>query len=94
MRIDLNAGLPLEHPSSSKAQNSRLVSRDNGEAAAAAVSNVSEKSSVHELASIALNAPEIRMRKVEALRASISAGQYRVRAGEIAASLLEELRTR
>ena len=93
MRIDLNAGLPLEHASSSKAQNSRLVSRDNGEAAAAA-SNVSDKSTVRELASIALNAPEIRMPKVEALRASISSGQYRVGAGEIAASLLEELRTR
>ncbi len=93
MRIDLNAGLPLEQPSSSNAQNSRSVSGDRSEAAAALLSAASGKPSVRELAAVALNAPEVRMHRIEALRASIAAGEYSVAAGDIAASLLDQMRT-
>ena len=43
---------------------------------------------------VALNAPETRTQKVDALRSQIEAGTYQVSPGQIAASVLEQLRTR
>lgn len=48
--------------------------------------------SVSSLASVALQAPEVRRGKVEALREQLSSGGYQVSSHQIAASIMEQLR--
>ncbi len=93
MRIDLNAGLPLAESDSSRTRSSRPLS--NHEAAGQPeLTTESNSTSIRSLARSALGAPEVRMGKVDALRANIASGRYEVSAQQIAASMLEHLLAR
>ena len=90
MRIDLNPGLPLGEADLSRTRDPKRAS---GEEAAvpADLPSSSSPTSVQRLAQSVLSAPEVRMKNVEALRDTISSGQYQVSSQQIAASMLEQL---
>jgi negative regulator of flagellin synthesis FlgM len=54
--------------------------------------SVSFENSVGKLAETALNSPEVRQQKVQALKAQVDAGSYQVSDRSIAGSMLEQLR--
>lgn len=89
MRIDLNAG--------SAVPNNQLEKSPAAHASPAAAepddARISRSdTSVSALAASALQAPETRTQKVEALRSQIKAGTYQVSPGQIASSVLEHIR--
>jgi flagellar biosynthesis anti-sigma factor FlgM len=53
---------------------------------------VSFENSVGKLAETALNSPEVRQQKVQALKAQVDAGSYQVSDRSIAGSVLDQLR--
>jgi flagellar biosynthesis anti-sigma factor FlgM len=89
MRVDLNGGSAIAESASQKSTQSRSH----------AATGANNNSSTHEagatsLAAAALHAPEVRTAKVEGLRTQIAAGNYHVSAHQIAASIVDQLRTR
>ena len=90
MRIDLNPGSGVEGAQSAQSEPGR---------AGAAVRTpahdqkpVSFENSVGKLAETALNSPEVRQQKVQALKVQVDAGSYQVSDRSIAGSVLEQLR--
>jgi flagellar biosynthesis anti-sigma factor FlgM len=53
----------------------------------------SNSTSIHALTSQALNSPEIRQDKVNALRQSVASGEYKIDASKIAGAILDSDRT-
>jgi flagellar biosynthesis anti-sigma factor FlgM len=92
MRVDLNVGSAVAESASSKS------AKPHSHVAAGTNSNSSEFSttevSVTSLAAVALHTPEVRTDKVEALRTQIASGSYHVPSHQIAASIVDQLRTR
>ncbi len=88
MRIDLNAGNTV--PESNLERNAAPHANS---AAAQDESRISlSDTSVSTLAAGALNAPETRTQKVEALRLQIQAGTYQVSPHQVAGAVLEQMR--
>jgi flagellar biosynthesis anti-sigma factor FlgM len=92
MRIDLNPGTGV-----GKTQTAQTT-RSRPNAASTAGTDESRfaesETSVGKLAAAALNAPEVRLAKVQELKAQIHAGTYQVSAEQVAASMLEQMRVR
>lgn len=91
MRIDLNAGATT---SGSQADE---ISSQAAPASASQTdrSHLSESdASVGKLETAALNSPEVRTEKVQALRSQLQAGNYQVSPAQLAGSILDQLRVR
>jgi flagellar biosynthesis anti-sigma factor FlgM len=91
MRIDLNAG----------ATNSGLQAEKASSHVAPASASQADQShlpeseaSVGKFETAALNSPEVRTEKVQALRSQLQAGTYQVSASQVAGSILDQLRVR
>jgi len=92
MRVDLNVGSATTPDSvTPKSAATRL---HGGEGGSSSSGLASQAARVNSLAAAALNAPEVRDAKVEALRTQIAAGKYSVSPHQIAASMVDQLRTR
>jgi flagellar biosynthesis anti-sigma factor FlgM len=92
MRIDLNAGILLPE-SQAQAEKSSRVNTTAGLPAVTGDSKFSSgQRSISALAAAALEAPEVRLSKVEALRKQMIAGTYEISSEQIAGTLLENLR--
>src|SRR5215472_9880200 len=97
MRVDLNAGSAVpENILENSAQSNKParagsieVNKTNEEASRFSTG----EAGVSTVASVALNAPEVRQARVETLREQIASGNYAISSHEIAASILEQLRT-
>ena len=90
MRIDLNPGSGVEGAQSAQSEPGRA-----GAAARTPAhdqKSVSFENSVGKLAEAALNSPEVRQQKVQALKAQVDAGSYQISDRSIAGSVLEQLR--
>jgi negative regulator of flagellin synthesis FlgM len=91
MRIDLNtgaasAGSQAEKTSSQVAPTSARQTHQ---------THLSESdASVGKLETAALNSPEVRTEKVQALRSQLQSGTYQVSPAQVAGSILEQLRVR
>lgn len=91
MRIDLNAGATTSGSQAEKTT-SHVAS---GAASQADPTHFSESdASVGKLETAALNSPEVRTEKVQALRSQLQAGTYQVSPAQVAGSILEQLRVR
>ena len=93
MRIDLNGGMTIPETSTEKTEASRSAAAEKGRQAPESQFSASD-ASVNILLANALAAPEVRMGKVEEIRAQMSAGTYQVSASQLATVLLEHMRTR
>ena len=91
MRIDLNAGLTVPDSKLEKSSGSRSPQESKGTGADKSQLSGTEMS-VNLLAGSALQAPEIRTDKVEALKAQIDTGTYQISSDQIAAVMMEQLR--
>jgi len=89
MKIGLNPGIAVPENNLQATSGSRAP-------AAARVGEesrfTSAESSVNALSASVLAAPELRLERIEALRAQIAEGTYPVSSQQIAASILEQLR--
>lgn len=90
MRIDLSAGLPLAEADPSRIRSARPLSNDEA-AGRTEVATASSSTSVRSLAQSVLDTPEVRTEKVDALRADIASGRYKVSSQQIAASMLDHV---
>lgn len=92
MRIDLYSSAASQIASD---QNTQQVAA-NSKAKVSQVANedratlTSDSTSVGSLVSAALKSPEVRQDKVDSLRQAVSSGQYKLDAGKIAASIIDE----
>ena len=99
MRVDLNAGNAIPESATQKSGGSRTHAAEGEKGAEAGKSSNDGPFSPNEarltwLAAAALHAPEVRTARVEALRTEIAAGNYHVSPHQIAASIVDQLRTR
>jgi flagellar biosynthesis anti-sigma factor FlgM len=98
MRVDLNAGAAIPESATQKSDSSRTHAAEGEKREAGKSSNDGSLSpneaSLTSLAAAALHAPEVRTARVEALRTEIAAGNYHVSPHQIAASIVDQLRTR
>jgi len=92
MRIDLNPGSGVE--GAQAAQSELRRSGAAGKTSSDDHRSTDFETSVGKLADVALSSPEVRQAKVEALRAQVDAGTYRVSDHSVAGSILEQLRVR
>ena len=92
MRIDLNPASGV-HETESRETGSTRPSAAKG-AQSEEVGFAGSDNSIGKLAAAALNAPEVRHAKVEALRAQIASGSYQVSSKRIADSVVDQLRVR
>ena len=90
MRIDLNSGSGVEGAQSARSEPGRAGAAPR--TPAHDQKSVSFENSVRKLAETALNSPEVRQQKVQALKAQVDAGSYQVSDRSIAGSVLEQLR--
>jgi negative regulator of flagellin synthesis FlgM len=90
MRIDLNPGSGVEGAQSAQSEPGRAGAA--ARTAAHDLKSVSFENSVGKLAETALNSPEVRQQKVQALKAQVDAGSYQVSDRSIAGSVLDQLR--
>lgn len=92
MRIDLNPGGGVEGAQSAKPelQRSTVAGRTSSNDSAP----VKFDSTIGKLMESALNSPEVREAKVEALKAQMDAGGYHASNQAIAGAVLEQLRVR
>jgi flagellar biosynthesis anti-sigma factor FlgM len=90
MRIDLSPGNGIEGAHSTETQRSNA----GGKASDADRRNgtVEFESSMGKLVQSALNSPEVRQAKVEALKAQVDAKTYQISNHSIASALLEQMR--
>lgn len=91
MRIDLAAGA-----TSSGTQAEKISSRvAPASASQTEQTHLSESgTSVGKLETAALNSPEVRAAKVQALRLQLESGTYQVTPAQVAGSILEQMRVR
>jgi negative regulator of flagellin synthesis FlgM len=91
MRIDLNAGA-----TTSGAQTEKTSSHVAPATASQGEQTYFSESgtSVGKLETAALNSPEVRTEKVQALRSQLQSGTYQVSPAQVAGSILEQLRVR
>jgi negative regulator of flagellin synthesis FlgM len=92
MRIDLNPGNGVQETQAGEAGATRPSASKSAQANE--VQFAESNSSVGKLAAAALNAPEVRHAKVEALRTQIAAGTYQVSSRHVADSVIEQMRMR
>ena len=92
MRIDLNGGAAASGSQTEKASSSRAAPAGAGPAPPSRLSE--SDSSVGKLETAALNSPEVRTEKVQALRSQLQSGTYQVSSAQVANSILEQLRVR
>ena len=91
MRIDLNAGATTSGPQAEKTSTHIApVSRSQAEQTHLLESGTS----VGKLETAALNSPEVRTEKVQALKSQLQSGTYQVSPAQVAGSILEQLRVR
>ena len=90
MRIDLNPGATISGP---QAEKSSQVAAANPRQADKTHLSESD-ASVGKLETAALNSPEVRTEKVQALRSQLRSGTYQVSPAQVAGSILEQLRVR
>ena len=90
MRIDLNSGIRATEASLEKSSSARSASASPESAAEPEFS--SKQAHVSSLTATSLAAPEIRHEKVQALRAQVQSGSYRVSPDQISASLFDHIR--
>jgi flagellar biosynthesis anti-sigma factor FlgM len=90
MRVDLGVGsaIPQDAVQKGASAHSHELGKTRGETR---FSN--RDASLTSLAAAALNAPEVRAAKVEGLREKIASGSYHVSSHQIAASIVDQLRT-
>jgi flagellar biosynthesis anti-sigma factor FlgM len=91
MRIDLNPGATTSGPQTEKP--SSYVAQAGAHQTIQTQSSESG-TSVGKLETAALNSPEVRSEKVQALRSQLQSGTYQVSAAQVAGSILEQLRVR
>jgi flagellar biosynthesis anti-sigma factor FlgM len=89
MRVDLGVGSAI--PQDAVQKGARAHSHELGKRGETRFSN--RDASLTSLAAAALNAPEVRAAKVEGLREKIASGSYHVSSHQIAASIVDQLRT-
>jgi len=91
MRIDLNAGTTTAGAQAEKASPQVApTSTSQGEQ-----THFSESgTSVGKLETAALNSPEVRTERVQALKSQLQSGTYQVSPAQVAGSILEQLRVR
>ena len=90
MRIDLNAGTTSGAQTEKISSHVALASKSQGEG-----THFSESgTSVGKLEAAALNSPEVRAERVQALKSQLHSGTYQVSAAQVAGSILEQLRVR
>jgi negative regulator of flagellin synthesis FlgM len=91
MRIDLNAGATISGSQAEKTS-SHVAPQS---ASKTDQTHLSESdASVGKLETTALNSPEVRAEKVQALRSQLQSGTYQVSSAQVAGSMLEQLRVR
>lgn len=93
MRVDLNAGSAVPENNMQSSQAARAGSTESKPTSEEGSQFSSGAAGVSMLASVALHAPEVRQAKVAALREQLASGNYAVSSQQIAASILEQLRT-
>jgi flagellar biosynthesis anti-sigma factor FlgM len=91
MRIDLNAGATISGPQVEKTS-SQVVPANASHTEP--IHLPESDASVGKLETAALNSPEVRTEKVQALRSQLQSGTYQVSAAQVAGSILEQLRVR
>jgi negative regulator of flagellin synthesis FlgM len=92
MRIDLNPGATA---SGSHAEKTASAHAAPASARPTDRTRLSESdTSVGKLEGAALNSPEVRTEKVQALRSQLQSGTYQVSPAQVAGSILEQLRVR
>ena len=89
MRIDLNPGATIAGTEGEKASSQVPPARQ-----AERIYSPESDASVGKLETAALNSPEVRTEKVQALRSQLQSGSYQVAAAQIAGSILEQMRVR
>jgi flagellar biosynthesis anti-sigma factor FlgM len=92
MRIDLNAGAAASGSQTEKIASSRSAPSSTGQTDQS--KSLEGKISVGKLETAALNSPEVRFEKVQALRSQLQSGTYQVSPTQVAGSMLEQLRVR
>jgi flagellar biosynthesis anti-sigma factor FlgM len=92
MRVDLNGDSAIAESASQKSAigHSHVAARANSKNSEFSA----HEASVTSLAAAALHAPDVRTVKIEALRTQIASGSYHVSSHQIAASIVDQLRTR
>jgi flagellar biosynthesis anti-sigma factor FlgM len=90
MRIDLNPGIGVEGAQSAKTETQHANASDRAFRSESGA--VEFETSIGKLAASALNSPEVRQGKVEALKAQVDAGTYQVSSHSVAGTLLDQLR--
>ncbi len=92
MRIDLNSSAASQISSEQDAK--QVAANRTAKTAYAAHEDrttlTSNSTSVQSLVSAAMQSPEVRQDKVDSLRQAVSSGQYKLDAGEIAGSIIDE----
>ena len=90
MRIDLNTGAAVSGSHAEKTASSHPTQSSAGQNDHSRVSE--GETSVGKLETAALNSPEVRSEKVQALRLQLQSGTYQVSPAQVASSILEQLR--
>ena len=90
MRIDLNPGSGVEQPQSQKPELQR--SSADARARGAESGPVQFETGVGKLRESALNSPEVRQAKVDALKTQLDSGTYHASNHRVAGAVLEQLR--
>ncbi|HET9365420.1 MAG TPA: flagellar biosynthesis anti-sigma factor FlgM [Candidatus Angelobacter sp.] len=91
MRVDLTAGATISGPQTEKTSSPVAPAS----ASRSAQTHLPESdASVGKLETVALNSPEVRNEKVQALRSQLQSGTYQVSPAQVADSILEQLRVR
>lgn len=91
MRVDLNVGSAVPENTTQATLPARAQSVAAGGSSMEASQFSSSEAGMSALAAAALDAPEVRTAKVEALRQQIASGNYQVSSHQIATSILEQL---
>lgn len=93
MRIDLSSSTSTSGPQIEKPTSSPSAQPSN--AASVSQSAFSESDmSTGRLAAAAMNSPEVRMERVQALKSQIESGTYQVSPAQVAGSMMGQMRLR
>lgn len=90
MRIDLNPGAATSGSAAEKISSPVAPAG----ASQAEPTHLESDVNVGKLETAALNSPEVRSEKVQALRSQLQSGTYQVSPAQVAGSILEQLRVR
>lgn len=93
MRIDLNSSTSTSAPQIENATSSHSARTTNS--TSSSTSEFSESDlSTGRLTAAALDSPELRMDRVQALKSQIESGTYQVSPAQVAGSMMEQMRLR